>query len=564
MQKAINRRASRMFGWICVGLIAAGVVEAQTVGACGFDRSTLQFTGTPVQQAQCLLRPVARWGKVATAPTLLPPALEALVGQPIDVDPSKLGPYLAAAGVNDISMGGELDNAIQGRYFVIHDTSSPWLGNARAFPEDDTPLLNDLSPYKRADAVAHVFVGRTGQTLVGHNLNVPLRATKLEKAIGASAHGLFLHVELLQPRRRDPKGGPKNDAIAPIPGFTAVQYERLAQLYAVASVRAGRWLVPAFHAAIDEGRPNAHDDPQNFVLADFAAALERMRQIVAGSKDPSTPVARPTSKVLNEKPENANSTQIASGDACAPIVTALNRLTPGSELGATGSGSGGKTWKALYDECDKSDIFAGQRLPSYKGKQLRCSTDPNHVDFVSRYADGTVAYSAKASVDADGSPVIGGSGWPNNVKTWLRYEKDSKDTFINAEEVPFIVLPLPAKEAGISLMKDMGVDKGDLAVVVSGNRCSFALLGDAGPWFRLGEISMRAHEDLGNPQCQRPGQRPCKRLKGSSGRGLAGGVTYIVFPGTRPEPLLSQTVNHVVRERAHALALSFLRVNVKP
>src|SRR5215467_4804284 len=32
---------------------------------------------------------------------------------------------------------------------------------------------------------------------------------------GPSSKGLFLHVENVQPRRRDPAGGPKNDAIAP-------------------------------------------------------------------------------------------------------------------------------------------------------------------------------------------------------------------------------------------------------------------------------------------------------------------------------------------------------------
>jgi hypothetical protein len=130
--------------------------------------------------------------------------------------------------------------------------------------------------------------------------------------------------------------------------------------------------------------------------------------------------------------------------------------------------------------------------------------------------------------------------------------------------VPFIVLPLPAKASGVSLMKDMGVGKGDLAVVVSGGRCSLGLLGDAGPWFRLGEISLRAHEDLGNPQCRVAGERPCKRLKGSSGVGIGEGVTYIVFPNSRPKPLHSQTVNQVVSELARERVLRFLGANAQP
>jgi hypothetical protein len=90
------------------------------------------------------------------------------------------------------------------------------------------------------------------------------------------------------------------------------------------------------------------------------------------------------------------------------------------------------------------------------------------------------------------------------------------------------------------------------------------VLGDAGPWFRLGEISLRAHEELGNPQCRTPGEHPCKKLKGGSGIGIAEDVTYIVFPGTRPKPLLSQTVNQIVRQLANDRALRFLQANARP
>ena len=60
-----------------------------------------------------------------------------------------------------------------------------------------------------------------------------------------------------------------------MPGFTAAQYDRLALLYILASVRGGRWLIPGFHAVIDSGIPDAHDDPQNFDMAAWEAALVR-------------------------------------------------------------------------------------------------------------------------------------------------------------------------------------------------------------------------------------------------------------------------------------------------
>jgi hypothetical protein len=118
-----------------------------------------------------------------------------------------------------------------------------------------------------------MFINRRGEMLVGHQLSVPWRATKLEGDIGIPSKGMFIHVESIQPRRRDPSGGPKNDAIAPDPGLTQEQYDRLALLYLVASSRAGVWMIPAFHAAIDEGTPDAHDDPQNFDLKKFDTSL---------------------------------------------------------------------------------------------------------------------------------------------------------------------------------------------------------------------------------------------------------------------------------------------------
>lgn len=281
----------------CLALQSAG---AQALGPCRFDRASLQFEGTPVAQARCLLRSVQIYGKVSAAPASLPAPLADLIGQPVAVDKARFRAVLAARGSSEALLAGSLDAPLSqtapapesapvgARYFVIHDTSEPWLGDARDFPPDDAPELNGLSRYLRPDAVAHVFVNRLGATAVGHDFAVPWRATKLEsKVVGEAARGLFLHVELLQPRRRDPAGSARNDAIAPDPGFTPAQYESLAMLYLAASLRGGSWLTPAFHAVLDEGLADAHDDPQRFALADFAAALDRLLQSLKKTAAPA-------------------------------------------------------------------------------------------------------------------------------------------------------------------------------------------------------------------------------------------------------------------------------------
>ena len=290
--------ARRLSAFACIALAAcvthAPVLEiAQPLGPCGFDVATLAFAGDALTQARCLLRPVATGGHLAQAPAELPPLLAALIGRPTADLRLRLRDYLALRHVDDAAVGGSLDAPLSrardddpaaplARYFVLHDTSVPWLGDAPAFPADDDPGLNQLRRFGGPDAVAHVFVNRLGQTLQGHDFGVPWRATQLEnQRVGVAARGLFLHVELAQPRRRDPAGNAHNDLIAPTPGFTEAQYAQMALLYAAASARRGDWLVPAFHAAIDEGIAGAHDDPQHFEMARFALALDRLRDTLA-------------------------------------------------------------------------------------------------------------------------------------------------------------------------------------------------------------------------------------------------------------------------------------------
>ncbi|MCK9687862.1 hypothetical protein [Scleromatobacter humisilvae] len=266
---------------------------ARPIGPCGFDAASLQFDGDALAQARCLLRPVAAGGVLSPAPAVLPDSLAALIGQPVGDLKPQLRRYLAARHIADAAIGGSLDAPLSrardddpaspaARYLVLHDTSTPWLGDATTFPPDDDPALNALARFDGPDAVAHVFVNRRGETLLGHDFGIPWRATQLEtRRVGVAARGLFLHVELAQPRRRDPAGSARNDRIAPLPGFTDAQYARAALLYAAASARRGDWLIPAFHAALDEGIAGAHDDPQHFEIARFAAALERLRDTLA-------------------------------------------------------------------------------------------------------------------------------------------------------------------------------------------------------------------------------------------------------------------------------------------
>lgn len=267
-------------------------VVLKNMGPCNFNPETLSFAGAAQQQAKCLLTPVLEGGKLGTPLEKLPDIFAERVGRSDNLpDRAALLALLKERGL-DVVFGDRLpqptsranDSDPQARaasYIVLHDTSSPNF-RTRPWPTkiDDDPGINSLARYSCDNNIerAHVFINRLGDIFAPHDFVVPWRATKFEMATNfdGKLKGLFLHVELVQPRKRHPKYRGNNDFLAPSPGFPPVQYDSLALVYAVASLRAGTWLIPAYHAALDEGIYDKHDDPQNFDLDAFAESLKKL------------------------------------------------------------------------------------------------------------------------------------------------------------------------------------------------------------------------------------------------------------------------------------------------
>ncbi len=279
--------------FICVHLWTFFPIMAQNT-ACKFDEKTLQFVGNAVEQARCLLRPNKIGGNLGDELKSLPKPLEKIIGEKISVKKDRLRKFLIDKKFAENDLGGSLDELlsiaklptseeIQALYFIIHDTSSPYLKD-EAFPEnfnsDKDWKGNNLEIWLK-NPVAHIFVNRLGESITTTPFAEPAKkgwGTKFARDfLKADAKGLQIHIELVQPRQRDAKNkNPNNDLIAPFPGFTEKQYERLALLYVCASVRRGNFLIPAYHSAIDAGIKDAHDDPQNFELGKFAKAIDKL------------------------------------------------------------------------------------------------------------------------------------------------------------------------------------------------------------------------------------------------------------------------------------------------
>jgi hypothetical protein len=245
-----------------------------------------------------------RQGGVLDAPSDLPSVLSARIGRPTEIAPITLRAYLRAQGIDEADIGGPVTDAMSrtqdglpAAYFVIHDTSTPNLLDA-PFPADmDMPSWapNDVSVWSNGEAsVAHVFIARTGVSITAIDFSRGWRATKLEsRVVGVASRGRFIHTENVQPRRSAEGGLASNDTLAPEPGFTDAQLQRLALVYIAASVRTGAWLVPAQHAVLDSGIVDGHDDPQNFDLARWAMFVDQEANAIGvTSSDREDPPSR--------------------------------------------------------------------------------------------------------------------------------------------------------------------------------------------------------------------------------------------------------------------------------
>ena len=140
------------------------------------------------------------------------------------------------------------------------------------------------------------------------------------------------------------------------------------------------------------------------------------------------------------------------------------------------------------------------------------------MSFAGKLPTGQLAYQSELQLDTDGWPGganQGDSSW--QADTSLRY---GDGTYVNANAVPYFVLPG-------AWYSQYGIKVGDLAAIVYKGKLAFAVFADVGPKGKLGEASLQLFRQLGEERL-----RPNGRIINS---GMGGGVTTIVFPGSKPD-----------------------------
>jgi hypothetical protein len=202
--------------------------------------------------------------------------------------------------------------------------------------------------------------------------------------------------------------------------------------------------------------------------------------------------------------------------------------------------------KARYDAFDKT--AAGK-------------TDPSKCKAILKFPDGTIFWSSKMAVDADGASSA--PGRPNGKqldpgsgddKTTLTF---SNGDFLSSEAHHYVVLPQGWKSNGESNGKPFHPDLslGDVSIVIFKDKIAAAICGDFGPNRKIGEGSIRVHEDF-HP----PGPDPCKKRDQNDSHclrilnaSIEEDVLFFVFPGSDfGNSLTAGTIEPLVKERAFA------------
>jgi hypothetical protein len=273
-----------LIGSLLVGA-GAGVkvfIAPNTTPSSAVNALVPDLNAAPLDEARKLLRKVHPLGALGEQ-VALDPTFETMVGNPVTMTRDQMRTYLAAVNIQEADLGGSLDVSVSStaegtpaKYFVIHDTSFPTYGN-KGLPSEINSSSWQFNNFRqwRNNKSTHAFVNRLGESITVTDFSHGVVATKYElRMLGESqARGLFIHIELIQPRHRDKRYWKGNDIASPTPGFTDGQYRRLALMYIAASVRKGSWMIPGFHSCVDHGIRNKHDDPQGFDLDKWMKAL---------------------------------------------------------------------------------------------------------------------------------------------------------------------------------------------------------------------------------------------------------------------------------------------------
>jgi hypothetical protein len=199
-------------------------------------------------------------------------------------------------------------------------------------------------------------------------------------------------------------------------------------------------------------------------------------------------------------------------------------------------------YRAQFDRCDQDDHFYGATFKRWEG----CRGDPNRARVLKRLADGAVAYESKLAVDLDGSAFACGPahGRTDQCDTALELsDATGADAPLDADLIPYVVIPQagPGEHRG-EFTRLTGVKVGDFGVVIYHGRVVPVIVGDTGPYNKIGEGSLALHRALGRELCVRRDKAHVCRAVVRDMESIDDSVVTVLFPGSARQDLTPQTL----------------------
>ncbi|GIM90973.1 glycoside hydrolase family 75 protein [Paractinoplanes toevensis] len=148
-------------------------------------------------------------------------------------------------------------------------------------------------------------------------------------------------------------------------------------------------------------------------------------------------------------------------------------------------------------------------------------------------------WKADMDIDCDG---VRTSNCNEDTDPWYQnqtsFETSAGKSF-QADKTHYFVIPLPSSRFNYS---SSGIKPGSVAAIIYNNKVVYAVFADEGPSNIIGEASYATAQALGiNPDPENGG--------------ATSGVTYIVFPGSVPSPVES---NSAIDSKGAAAATTFV------
>lgn len=191
-------------------------------------------------------------------------------------------------------------------------------------------------------------------------------------------------------------------------------------------------------------------------------------------------------------------------------------------------------------------------VPAAKQYYL-CSRDPSQVKALLRLADGGIYWDSKMALDVDGSWAAwnGRPGATDLKETAYKWpgsaNASAQSAQIDPDRIPYIVMPTAglrkitgdkSKAMGRMFADKTGLRMGDMGVVIYKDGWTPVLIGDGGPFMRLGEGSSRVFEAIGETRCKTWSEdgQTCTgagNVYPYKNYGLSKDVIFILYPGSR-------------------------------